>query len=263
MMQLVFLGTGTSTGVPVMRCDCCVCRSTDPRDIRFRSSVMFRKGTSGPWILIDCGPDLRLQLLRRNSPDIVAALLTHTHYDHVGGIDDFRPYAFALPDHHFPIYCQADVARDLRSRVPYCFVDKPYPGVPTFNIHIIDPEKSFDVPVGNGKLHIEPLPVLHGQLPIIGFRCESLAYITDCSFMPEKTRDKLRGVDTLVINALRHKPHHTHQTLRQALDIISEIKPRAAYITHMSHEIGLHAEQDALLPSGVHLAYDGLEIESH
>ncbi len=262
MIQLKFLGTGTSTGVPAMRCRCAVCQSKDPRDKRMRASALIREGDSGPWILIDCGPDLRMQLLREDSPDLAATVLTHTHYDHVGGIDDLRPYAFAMPDHHFPVYCREDVARDLRSRVPYCFEKHPYPGVPTFDIHIIDPEKDFFVPVGHKKVRITPLPVLHGKLPIVGFRCGSLAYITDCSTMPEDTLAKIRGVDILVINALRHTHHNTHQNLLEALDVIKEARPREAYLIHMSHEMGFHAEEDAKLPEGVHLAYDGLEIET-
>lgn len=260
-MELRFLGTGTSTGIPVLRCHCPVCRSTDPRDKRLRASAMVRPAPDCPWILIDCGPDLREQLLREGSPDLCAALLTHSHYDHVGGIDDLRPYTHEAPGGRFPLYCLPDVERDLRDRVPYCFAQKLYPGVPTFDIHAVSPGSPFTVPCGTHTVEVTPLPVLHGKLPILGFRIGGLAYITDCLVMPESTVKLLEGVDTLVINALRHKPHLSHMSIDEALAIVRRVNPRRTYLTHMSDGAGLHAESAAFLPEGVEFAFDTQRIE--
>lgn len=250
-MKLTFLGTGTSTGVPQIGCRCKACTSRDPKDRRLRASVLV--DADGHGILIDCGPDLRTQLLYQGSPDIDALLITHSHYDHVGGIDDMRPYCAGGP---FPVYCKADVAGDLRSRVPYCFAEHPYPGVPVFDIHEIDPDRPFRV----GDVEVVPLPVMHYRLSIVGFRIGNLAYITDCKTIPSSTIDRLRGVDTLVINALRHAEHMSHINLAQALEIIGEVSPRRAYLTHISHDMGLHADVEPTLPPDVRIAYDGLEI---
>lgn len=250
-MKLTFLGTGTSTGVPVIRCDCPTCRSLDSHDKRLRSSVMIT--ANGKNILIDCGPDFRQQMLAIGSPALEAALLTHSHYDHVGGIDDLRPYC-ALGD-SFPLYCRPDVAQDLRERVPYCFAEVPYPGVPALTITEIS-SKPFSV----SDLEIVPLEVMHHSLPILGFKIGNLAYITDAKTIGDNTLEIIRGIDTLVINALRFKEHHSHMSLPQALNLIQCIKPRIAYITHMSHDIGLAAETSQHLPEGVKLAHDGLTI---
>lgn len=250
-MKLTFLGTGTSTGVPVIRCECATCRSRDEHDKRLRSSVMVTY--KGKNLLIDCGPDFREQMLRQNSPNLEALLITHSHYDHVGGVDDLRPYC-ALGD-SFPLYCRHDVAEDLRARVPYCFAEAPYPGVPAFTITEIT-----NRPLRVADIDIVPLEVMHHSLPIIGFKIGNLAYITDAKTIPECTLQIIRGIDTLVINALRFKEHHSHLSLEQALKVIEEVKPRVAYLTHMSHDIGPAAETALRLPEGVKLAYDGLVI---
>lgn len=252
-MKLTFLGTGTSCGVPQILCDCPTCRSNDEHDKRLRCSAMVTYKDRN--ILIDCGPDFRQQMLRQNSPQLEALLITHSHYDHVGGVDDLRPYC-AHSD-GFPIYCRADVANDLRNRVPYCFAEVPYPGVPAFQISEIT-TKPFIV----ADLEITPLPVMHHSLPIIGFKLGNIAYITDVKTIPDSTIELIRGIDTLVISALRFKEHHSHLSLQQALDIITEVKPRAAFITHMSHGIGPAAETSLRLPDGVKLAYDGLIIHA-
>lgn len=251
-MKLTFLGTGTSIGVPQIGCRCEVCTSPDPREKRLRASVLVE--TDGVNLLIDCGPDFRQQILRIGSPALSALLITHSHYDHVGGIDDLRPYCY--PD-SFPVYCQAGVADYLHVHLPYCFPPNLYPGAPTFDIHVISPECDFNV---DGVV-ITPLPVMHGQLPIIGFRIGSLAYITDCSEMPLSTLDKIKGVDTLVINALRHQPHPSHMNLRQALAVIEAAEPRHAYLTHINHAMGLFEPTSHLLPDNVSLAFDGLTVE--
>ena len=252
-MKITFLGTGTSTGVPQIKCNCEVCRSSDPRDHRLRSSVLVE--TPHANLLIDCGPDFREQILSAGSPDLDALLVTHSHYDHVGGIDDLRPYCYTL--NGFPIYSKHDVVEDLRTRMPYCFLDNPYPGIPTFKINEIDPATPFHI---NG-LEVTPLPVLHLRLPILGYRIgDNMAYVTDCKLMPASTIALIHGIDTLVINSLRIKDHPSHMNLEQTLELIERIAPRRAYLTHLSHDMGLHAAVDPVLPQGVSIAYDGLTL---
>ena len=223
---------------------------------------MIQTEEGAPYILIDCGPDFRGQMLRNGSPELAAALLTHSHYDHVGGIDDLRPYCPTAPDGHFPLYCQPNVADDLRNRIPYCFAEKLYPGVPTFNIHNIRENDEFKVAVpGFNTVEFKALSVIHGKLPILGYKTGSFAYITDCSHLPEKSLEEIKGLDVLVINALRHTSHPTHFKLLEALNVISMTAPKRAYLTHISHDMGLTAEAEKLLPSNVRFAFDGLCID--
>lgn len=251
-MKLTFLGTGTSTGVPQIGCKCAVCTSTDPRDNRLRTSALLETDHSNN-LLIDCGPDFRMQMLRAGSPALTAALFTHTHYDHVGGVDDMRPYCATGK---FNVYCRPDVADDLRNRVPYCFCKNLYPGVPTFNIHELDDNTPFCI----GGDTITPLPVMHAHLPILGFRIGALAYVTDCKTMPDHTIELMRGVDVLVINALRFDSHPSHMNVEEALEVIRRVNPKRAYLTHISHHLGKHADVQPTLAEGVQLAYDGLSI---
>ncbi|MDO4319776.1 MAG: MBL fold metallo-hydrolase [Bacteroidales bacterium] len=251
-MTLQILGSGTSTGVPQIGCRCATCTSADPRDKRLRASATVKIGEDGPSLLIDCGPDFRQQMLRAGSPELDALLITHSHYDHVGGIDDLRPYCKGGRD--FPIYCTTDVARDLRERNPWSFVENPYPGVPRFDIHEIDPARPFNVE----GVEITPLPVMHARLPIVGYRIGPLAYITDCKTMPDSTLQLLRGVDTLVINALRPAEHMSHLSLDEALAIVRTVAPRRALLTHMSHDMPPTA--DVILPPGVELACDEMTV---
>lgn len=250
-MKLKFLGTGTSTGVPQIRCDCEVCKSEDSHDKRLRASVLVEVNNVN--LLIDCGPDFREQMLSAGGPKLEALLITHSHYDHVGGIDDLRPYC-SIGD-GFPIYCKNDVAQDLYNRVPYCFAEHPYPGVPTLNITEID-TKPFKV----GNIVVKPLPIMHYKLPILGYKIGNMAYITDAKTISDCTIEMIKGIDTLVINALRQKEHISHMSLQQSLDVINQVQPRIAYLTHLSHDMGRHADVSKVLPENVKIAYDGLSI---
>ena len=251
-MKLTFLGTGTSTGVPEIGCKCEVCTSVDPRDLRLRCSALLQEGDTT--ILIDCGPDFRAQMLRADVKKIDALFLTHKHFDHMAGIDDLRPYT---RDKELPIYADEDTSQQVRSFFPYCFGEVKYPGVANIGLHLVE----HDVPFFVGRLDITPIRVFHGRLPITGYRFGSLAYITDMSRIEPQELEKLRGVEVLVMNALRYsKPHNSHQTVLEALAIVDYLKPRDVYFTHMMHHIGLHAKIEKCLPRGVHFAYDGLEI---
>jgi phosphoribosyl 1,2-cyclic phosphate phosphodiesterase len=206
-------------------------------------------------ILIDCGPDFREQMLRADVKRIDALLLTHKHYDHIIGIDDLRPYT---RDKELPIYADRETEMQIRSFFPYCFGKVKYPGVANISVYTIDHRCAFDV----CGLQIVPLRVFHGMFPITAYRIGKLGYITDMSYIEPSELDKLKGVDVLVINALRFsKPHKTHQTVLEALAVVDYLKPRETYFTHMMHHIGLHAKIEKCLPKGVHLAYDGLEVE--
>lgn len=251
-MKIRFLGTGTSTGIPQIGCRCEACISPDPHDKRLRASAIVTTD-NGRNILIDCGPDFRRQIIDAGAPPLEALLITHSHYDHVGGLDDLRPYCKG--GRHFPTYCKADVAADLRERNPWSFAAKLYPGVPTYAIHEVDPDRPFEV----AGIAVTPLPVMHARLPILGYRFGRLAYVTDCKTMPDDTVARLRGVDTLVLNALRHEPHMSHLSLDEALELIGRIGPRRTLLTHMSHDMG--PEASVRLPEGVEFAFDGLEIE--
>lgn len=251
-LEIEFLGTGTSTGVPMLRCHCPVCMSDDPRDKRLRTSAIVRY--QGARILIDCGPDFRTQMLRASDDNLDAVLITHIHFDHVAGLDDLRAYCFERP---MPIYARADVLRDLHNRIPYCFSDHPYPGVPKFKEHVIGND-----PFLVEGVRVEPIPVMHYKLPIIGFRIGPLAYITDAKTIDDEVIDSLKNVPLLVINSLRaENTHLSHMCLEETLEVIDRIKPGRAYLIHMSDRMGLHAESPKLLPQGVSLAYDGLIVK--
>ena len=253
IMRVTLLGTGTSTGVPELGCGCEVCCSTDPRDSRLRSSALVEH--AGSRLLIDCGPDFRIQMLKLPFDRIDAVLLTHHHYDHTGGLDDLRPFCRRGD---IPIYAEASTVAHVKSVLPYCFSEVKYPGVPNLVLNTVGAGEEFRV----GDISILPVRAYHGRLPILGYRIGNFAYITDMSFMEPSEIEKLAGVDTLVINALRFsKPHGSHQTVLEAYKVIGRINPRVTYFTHLMHHIGLHAKIERVLPDGVHLAYDGLVLD--
>lgn len=253
-ITVTFLGTGTSQGVPVIGCDCAVCRSADPRDQRLRTALLIAAGPTR--VAIDCGPDFRQQMLRSGTKRLDGVVLTHEHNDHIIGIDDVRPFNFRQRT-DMPIYATPHVIAELHRRFAYIFAENPYPGAPMLQLHAIDKDTSFSI----GSLDFQPIEVWHGRMPVLGFRVGNFTYITDMKTIQPEERAKLQGTETLVINALHHKPHHSHLNLEEALEFISEIGPRQAFLTHISHRMGCHEEVNrTLLPPGVKLAYDGLEI---
>lgn len=253
-MKLRFLGTGTSTGIPQVGCRCQVCASADPRDKRLRTSAWIETDC-GESILIDCGPDFRQQVLSLNHfSRISAVLLTHEHYDHVGGIDDLRPFCVFG---EIPVFGDAICLEHQRERMPYCFAEHRYPGVPKISLHPVRPGEVFCV----GKQEILPFVVMHAQLPIMGYRFGRTAYITDMKTIPDESLPLLEGVETLIVNGLRFEPHASHQTIEEAVAFSRRVQASHTYLVHMSHHAGLHVSLEERLPDNVHAAYDGLEIE--
>lgn len=253
MRRLTFLGTGTSTGVPVNGCDCEVCKSTDPHDKRYRAAALLE--TNHTRILIDCGPDIRMQLMPLPFRRIDGLLLTHGHYDHVGGLDDLRPFCkFGDID----IYGNDIAVKTVMHNFPYCFVQHLYPGVPKFNLHTIRCHQRLVI----GDVEVEPFGVMHDKLPILGYRFGDFAYITDMKTIEDEEFERLRGVKTLVVNALRwEKWHHSHMTVEEAVAFAQRVGAERTYFTHMGHGIGLHDEANARLPKNMWFAYDGEIIE--
>lgn len=252
-MKVRFLGTGTSTGVPQIGCQCEVCTSNDPRDKRLRSSVRIEVGEV--LLMVDCTPDFRQQVIDLPFQKIDGYLFTHEHYDHVGGIDDLRPFSRFGP---VDLYMEERLEMAVRERMPYCFTPHGYGGIPNINIKKINHKEPFYV----GSVEVTPIRVMHYMLPILGFRIGDFAYLTDVKTIPEEEIKKLHGLDTLVISALRKTEHISHQTLGEAIALTQVIKPHRAYFSHISHEMGLHADVEKELPENTFLAYDGLVIDS-
>ncbi|MCL2098100.1 MAG: MBL fold metallo-hydrolase [Bacteroidales bacterium] len=251
-MKLTFLGTGTSQGVPVIACDCKVCRSADTHDKRLRASALLE--VDGKVLLIDAGPDFRQQLLRAEVKRLDAILLTHEHKDHTAGLDDVRAFNY-ITRRPMDIYAEARVLEAIKQEYKYVFAEYKYPGSPEMALHVID-NQSFEI----AGVCIEPVRVWHYRLPVFGFKIGALAYITDAKTIDDKEREKLKGLDVLVVNAVKHGTHISHFSLEEALTFINEMKPRRAYITHISHRLEQYAELQLRLPQNVFLAYDGLIV---
>lgn len=252
-MRITFLGTGTSQGVPVIACECATCLSNDPRDNRLRTSLLLEK--DGNVLLFDTGPDFRQQMLRENVKRLDAILLTHEHKDHIAGMDDVRAFNYKSQD-AIDVYAEDRVQKAVRKEFSYVFAEFKYPGVPKIRLNPID-DYGFKIK-GIGIL---PVRVRHMHMEIYGFRIGNFAYITDANYIPEESREKLIGVKYLVINALRKEKHISHFNLREALDFIREISPKKAFLTHISHQMGLYKEVERELPPGIIMAYDGLKVE--
>jgi len=252
-MKITFLGTGTSCGVPVIGCQCKVCQSRDPRDKRLRCSILVE--TRQTRLLVDCGPDFRQQILPYPFRRIDGILITHAHYDHMGGLDDIRPYC-QFGD--INVYADPEARRGMLTMLPYCFAEHRYPGVPAIGLHEIHAGEQMCI----GDIDILPVRVMHGQLPILGYRFGSFAYITDMKTIEPDQADLLLGVEVLVVNALRFdKPHHSHQLVDDAVAFARKVGAKRTLITHVCHDIGLHEEVCRQLPEGMELACDGQELE--
>ncbi len=255
LKSITFLGTGTSQGVPVIACHCKVCKSLDTKDKRLRSSILIE--TTEGNINIDAGPDFRQQMLREDVQHLEAILFTHEHKDHIAGLDDVRAFNFKSKK-PMEVFCTEHVYEALCREFSYVFKPKfEYPGIPKINVTLIHKDNDFEVL--NHK--ITPIEVMHYKLPVMGYRIENFAYITDANFISEEEQEKLKGVDVLVLNALRKEKHISHFTLQEALDLIEKLSPKKAYLTHLSHLMGTHKETSERLPENVSIAYDGLKIE--
>ncbi|MCB9284831.1 MAG: MBL fold metallo-hydrolase [Lewinellaceae bacterium] len=253
-LKAVFLGTGTSQGVPVIGCDCPVCRSADPRDYRLRTSLLVE--WAGTKIAIDAGPDFRQQMLREGVHELHAVLLTHEHNDHIIGLDDVRPFNFRQQK-NMPIYGLPRVLDDVRARFAYVFEANPYPGAPRMKLFPIQALVPFSV----NELPILPFSIWHGGMDILGFRFGPFTYITDMKTISGESMKAIKGTEILVVNALHHTPHYSHLNLEEAIQFVEEVRPREAYFTHISHHMGRYSDIARQLPSGMFLAYDGLHLE--
>ncbi|MGN0032563.1 MAG: MBL fold metallo-hydrolase [Candidatus Limimorpha sp.] len=255
-MKITVLGCGTSQGVPVIGCDCEVCRSDDPKDKRLRSSILIQ--TSQATICVDAGPDFRQQMLREKVHHLDAILITHQHKDHIGGLDDVRSFNF-LQNTSMPIYASAEAQEEIRREYSYAFVerDKLYPGAPTYNIKDIES----DSPIIIKDLTIIPILMQHYNLISYGFRIGKFAYLTDLSVLPEESFNKLNGVEYLIVEALGVKKHYSHLCLSEAIDLANRLQVKKAWFTHTGHSMGRAETVNKSLPSNMMLAYDGLQIE--
>ena len=261
-VTVTLLGTGTSTGIPVVGCACRVCRSDDPRDARLRCAAYVVADTeAGPiHLVIDTGPDFRQQALRYGVGAVDAVLVTHHHFDHVVGLDDLRPFFFGNP-RAIPVYASPATAEVLRRMFGYIFCDGTYPGIS--RLDLVEVEGPFEVAsrAHAGRVTVTPIPALHGDLPVYGYRVGRFAYLTDVSAVPDESLALLDGLDVLVLDALRWEPHPTHFSFEEAVETARRIGARETYLVHMTHSV-LHAETDARLPEGVRLAHDGLVLEA-
>lgn len=251
-MKVTLLGTGTSQGVPVIACDCQVCRSIDPKDKRLRSSVMIELGNQ--ILVIDTGPDFRQQMLREGVERVDAILFTHHHKDHVAGMDDVRAFNYRW-NKDMQIYCSNVTASALRNEFPYVFSSDNYPGTPQVELNIIE-NKDFNI----NNINIIPIEAKHYMMPVFGFRIRDFVYLTDVSAISDVEKEKMKGADLIILDALRKKEHISHLNLDQAVALLEELKPKRALLTHISHYMGLNNVVNKELPSYIQLAYDGQEL---
>ncbi len=252
-MQITFLGTGTSQGVPIIACPCAVCQSTDSKDKRLRTSILIEE--KGKVFVIDTGPDFRQQMLRENVKQMDAVVFTHEHKDHTGGFDDIRAFNY-IQQKEMDVYASHRVQQAIRRDYAYIFSDFKYPGIPEIKLHSLE----------NKLTNIEgvdfmPIEVMHYKLPVFAFRINDFTYITDANYISEEEKEKIKGSKVIVINSLRREPHISHYTFDEAIKLMEELKPEKAYFTHISHQLGLHADVEKELPDFISLAYDGLKLQ--
>jgi phosphoribosyl 1,2-cyclic phosphate phosphodiesterase len=251
-LKITFLGTGTSTGVPMIACDCEVCTSPDKKDNRLRSSILVQSASTT--LVVDTGPDFRCQMLREKIMRLDAVLFTHSHKDHMAGLDDVKAFNF-FSKKSMDVYATAETEVAIRREFYYAFSDKQYPGIPQLNLHTITGE-----PFVIGDIPVIPILVWHLNMPVFGYRFGNFTYITDANRIEDPEKVKIRGSETVVINALRKQKHVSHFTLGEAIDLVNELQVPKAWFTHLSHQMGLHAEVEKELPDGMHIAYDGLQL---
>ena len=251
-LKITFLGTGTSTGIPMIGCSCAVCTSTNPKDKRLRSSILVESANTT--IVVDTTPDFRYQMLRIYNTKLDAVLFTHPHKDHIAGLDDVRAYNF-FQQKPMDVYANVLTAEALKHEFAYVFADKKYPGVPQINLYTID-----ETPFNIGEINVQPFTVWHHKMPVYGFRFGNFTYITDANRIEESVKEKIKGSHTIVLNALRNEHHISHFTLNEAIDLVHELQIPNAYFTHISHQLGKHDDVEKNLPQGIHLAYDGLVL---
>lgn len=252
-MKVTFLGTGTSQGVPILCCECEVCRSTNPKDNRLRSSILVQSSQAN--IVIDSGPDFRQQLLRKGLKTLDAVVFTHEHKDHIAGLDEVKAFNF-FNKVRMPVYATERVQEALKREFAYIFADEKYPGIPEVDLYTVRNE-----PFTIKEITFTPIEVMHYKLPVKAYRIKDFTYITDANFISREEKEKIKGSKIIVINALRREEHISHYTLDEAVNLLKELKPEKAYLTHISHQMGLHDVVSKELPDFIEIAYDGLEIE--
>jgi len=251
-LTITFLGTGTSTGVPMIACGCYVCNSTDEKDKRLRSSILVQSDKT--CFVVDTTPDFRYQMLRINNKRLDAVLFTHPHKDHTAGLDDVRPYNY-FNKQTIDVYANSLTEEALKREFAYVFSDFRYPGIPDINLVTID-----DSPFMIGDIPVQPISVWHHKMPVYAYRFGDFTYITDANRIDDQEKEKIRGSKIMIVNALRREDHISHFTLQQAIALAQELEVPQTYLTHISHQLGRHAEEDAALPAGIHMGYDGLQL---